>query len=220
MFWYLPWLILYLICWLIDWLFLVLRPVQEYFTCIETSLLPVQNLGLCSALRAFEHGGIFIVPNQLWHETSVFPVSTEGPPQSVAFYSNPDPHGDICWNDSHMISLYFVRILFHLWRAIRLANTRHVMLQLICITSIGMETRPFAWDINSQYIEIFKIIVELNHNFYAYYKIKPGMGQFTRFYNPLRLCGTVVKSIFTSKRVRFAPLERIVSHDPLFCSIS
>jgi hypothetical protein len=52
----------------------------------------LQNLGLhvCSALRAFEQGGIFIVPYLLWHGTSVFPVSSEGPPQSVA--SN-DRHG-------------------------------------------------------------------------------------------------------------------------------
>jgi hypothetical protein len=47
----------------------------------------LQNLGLCSALRAFEQGGIFIV----WHGTSVFPVSSEGPPHSVASY---DTHGD------------------------------------------------------------------------------------------------------------------------------
>jgi hypothetical protein len=34
----------------------------------------LQNLGLCSALRAFEQGGIFIVQHLLWHGTSVFPV--------------------------------------------------------------------------------------------------------------------------------------------------
>jgi hypothetical protein len=44
----------------------------------------LQNLILCSALRAFEHRGIFILPHLLWHGTSVFPVSSEGPPQSVA----------------------------------------------------------------------------------------------------------------------------------------
>jgi hypothetical protein len=37
----------------------------------------LQNLGLCSALRAFEQGGIFIVPHLLWHGASVFPVSSE-----------------------------------------------------------------------------------------------------------------------------------------------
>jgi hypothetical protein len=61
----------------------------------------LQNLGQCSALRAFEQGGIFIVPHLLWHGTSVFPVSSEVLPHSVAsydtgmwrIYSNPDPHG-------------------------------------------------------------------------------------------------------------------------------
>jgi hypothetical protein len=37
----------------------------------------LQNLTLCSALRAFEQGGIFIVPHLLWHRTSVFLVSSE-----------------------------------------------------------------------------------------------------------------------------------------------
>jgi hypothetical protein len=44
----------------------------------------LQNLGLCSALMAFEQGGIFIVPHLLRHGTSVFPVSSEGPPHLVA----------------------------------------------------------------------------------------------------------------------------------------
>jgi hypothetical protein len=30
--------------------------------------------------RTFEQGGFFIVPHLLWHGTSVFPVSSEGPP--------------------------------------------------------------------------------------------------------------------------------------------
>jgi hypothetical protein len=34
----------------------------------------LQNLGLCSALRAFEQGGIFIVSHLLWHGASVFGV--------------------------------------------------------------------------------------------------------------------------------------------------
>jgi hypothetical protein len=46
----------------------------------------MQNLGLCSALRSIEEGGIFIVPHLLRHETSVFPVSSEGSPHSVASY--------------------------------------------------------------------------------------------------------------------------------------
>jgi hypothetical protein len=52
----------------------------------------LQNLGICSAFRAFEHGGIFIVPHLLWHGTSVFPVSSKGPPHSVASY---DTQGDV-----------------------------------------------------------------------------------------------------------------------------
>jgi hypothetical protein len=52
----------------------------------------LQNLGLCSALRAFEQGGIFIVPHLLWHGTSVFPVSSEGPPHLGASY---DTRGDV-----------------------------------------------------------------------------------------------------------------------------
>jgi hypothetical protein len=47
----------------------------------------LQNLGLCSALTAFKQGRIFIVPHLLWRGTSVFPVSSEGPPHSVASYA-------------------------------------------------------------------------------------------------------------------------------------
>jgi hypothetical protein len=46
----------------------VLRPAQEFFTYMETSLFAgegLENLGLSSALRAFEQGGIFIVPHLL-----------------------------------------------------------------------------------------------------------------------------------------------------------
>jgi hypothetical protein len=46
----------------------------------------LQNLGLCSALRAFEQEGIFIVQHLLWQGTSVFPVSSERQPHSVASY--------------------------------------------------------------------------------------------------------------------------------------
>jgi hypothetical protein len=46
----------------------------------------LQNLGLYSEFRVFEHGGIFIVPHLLCHEASVFPVSSKGPPHLVAFY--------------------------------------------------------------------------------------------------------------------------------------
>jgi hypothetical protein len=43
----------------------------------------LQNLGLCSALRASEHRGIFNLPHLLWHGTSVFPVSSKGPPRPI-----------------------------------------------------------------------------------------------------------------------------------------
>jgi hypothetical protein len=97
--WY-PFLLSY--CDILTCLFTVLRPAQEYFTIIAGEGL--QNLSLCSALRAFEQGGIFIVPHLLWHGTSVFPVSSEGPPQLVALttrigiqrtHSNPGPHEGI-----------------------------------------------------------------------------------------------------------------------------
>jgi hypothetical protein len=63
----------------------------------------LQNFGLCSALRAFEQGGIFIVLHLLWHEASVFPDSSEGLPHSVPShntqwdvvwrtYAKPNPH--------------------------------------------------------------------------------------------------------------------------------
>jgi hypothetical protein len=48
----------------------------------------LQHLDLCSALKAFEQ-----VPHLLWHGTSVFPVSSEGPPHLVASY---DTRGDAC----------------------------------------------------------------------------------------------------------------------------
>jgi hypothetical protein len=51
----------------------------------------LQNLSLWSVFRAFEQGGIFIVPHLLWHRVSVFPFSSEAPPNSVASY---DTKGD------------------------------------------------------------------------------------------------------------------------------
>jgi hypothetical protein len=71
----------------------------------------LQNLGLCSALRAFEQGGIFIAPHLLWHGAFVIPVSSEGTLNSVASYdtqgmwrifSNPHPHGStFSWHIRH-----------------------------------------------------------------------------------------------------------------------
>jgi hypothetical protein len=48
---------------MVGWLFTVLRPTQEFFTYIAGE--GQQNLGLCSALRAFQQGGIFIMPHLL-----------------------------------------------------------------------------------------------------------------------------------------------------------
>jgi hypothetical protein len=87
-----------ILCRLIDWL------IIYGFTCTSCSRIfhlygdvtiageGLQNLGLCSALRAFEQEGIFIVSHLLWHRTSVFLVSSEGPPHSVTSY---DTRGDM-----------------------------------------------------------------------------------------------------------------------------
>jgi hypothetical protein len=51
----------------------------------------LQNLGLCSTVRAFEQEGIFIVPHLLRQDkTLVFTLSSEGQPHSVASYDTQD----------------------------------------------------------------------------------------------------------------------------------
>jgi hypothetical protein len=77
----------------------------------------LQNFDLCSALRAFEQGGIFIVPHPLWHGTSDFPVSFEGPMRASfqspltthkgmwRIYSESDPHGCNGWKSSRAYTL-------------------------------------------------------------------------------------------------------------------
>jgi hypothetical protein len=53
-----------------------------YLDSVQHMVLKVflfANLGLCSALRAFEQGGIFIMPHLLRHGTSVYTVSSEKP---------------------------------------------------------------------------------------------------------------------------------------------
>jgi hypothetical protein len=70
-----------------DWLIDCLRfyvPLKNFSRIIAGQGL--QNLGLCSALRAFQQGGIFIVSHLLWHKVSVFPVSSVGPPLIIASY--------------------------------------------------------------------------------------------------------------------------------------
>jgi hypothetical protein len=80
----LPFLVLYRMG-LIDYL-LFYVPLKNISLIWRRHQWRAANLGLCSALRAIEQGGIFIVPHLLWHGTSVFPVSSEGPPHLVAFY--------------------------------------------------------------------------------------------------------------------------------------
>ena len=73
----------------------------------------LQNLGLSSALRAFAQGGIFIVPHLLWHGTSVFLVSPEGLPHSVASY---DMHGDAedLFKTQILTGLYSIALFYKL----------------------------------------------------------------------------------------------------------
>jgi hypothetical protein len=59
---------------------------------VTTTSEGLQNPGLCSAVRAFEQGGIFIVTHLLRHRASVFSISSEGPPHLVASY---DTQGDV-----------------------------------------------------------------------------------------------------------------------------
>jgi hypothetical protein len=53
------------------------------------------NFGLCSALKAFVQGGIFIVPHLLCHGASVFSVSSEELPYLTASYDLQGDVGDI-----------------------------------------------------------------------------------------------------------------------------
>jgi hypothetical protein len=64
----------------------------------DVQIASAPNLGLCSALRAFEQNGIFIVPHLLWHGTSVLPDRRLQSPLTThkgmwRTYSNTDPHG-------------------------------------------------------------------------------------------------------------------------------
>jgi hypothetical protein len=81
-----------LIDWLIVYGFTSLSRIFHLYGDVTIAGEGLQNLGLCSALRVFEHGWIFIVPHLLWRGISVFPVSSEGPPHLVAFY---DTRGDV-----------------------------------------------------------------------------------------------------------------------------
>jgi hypothetical protein len=78
--------------WLIIYSFTSRSRIFHLYGDVTITGKGLQNLGLCSALRAFEHRGIFIVPHLLRHGALVFPVSSEEPPHSVASY---DTHGDV-----------------------------------------------------------------------------------------------------------------------------
>jgi hypothetical protein len=90
--------------WLID--YLLFNVPLKNFSLMWTGE-GLQNLGLCSALRAFELGGIFIVPHLLWH--SVFTVSSKDRPVRWPLvtltgmqrtYTNQDPHEYwLLWGD-------------------------------------------------------------------------------------------------------------------------
>jgi hypothetical protein len=93
------------------WFFTVLRPAQEFFTYMETSPLPVheelQNLGLYSALRAFEHAGrdLYRATPAVTRDLGFSGLIRRTAPFSRLFntthegmwriYSNPDPHGEV-----------------------------------------------------------------------------------------------------------------------------
>jgi hypothetical protein len=77
--------------WITIWFYVPLKNFHLYGD-VTIAGEGLQNLGLCSVLKAFEQGGIFIVTHLMWHGTLVFQVSSEGPPQSVASY---DTHVDV-----------------------------------------------------------------------------------------------------------------------------
>ena len=79
-------------CWLIIYGFTSRSRIFHLYGDVTSVGEGLKNFGLCSALRAFKQGGIFIVPHLLWHRTSVFPVSSEGPPHFVASYNT---RGDV-----------------------------------------------------------------------------------------------------------------------------
>ena len=55
---------------------------------------------------AFAQGEIFIVSHPLRHGTSVFPVSSEGPPHSVAFYDTLGDVEDLSYSGSSQVVFY------------------------------------------------------------------------------------------------------------------
>jgi hypothetical protein len=107
--------IYYLIDWSIIYGFTSCSRNFHLYGDVTTAGEGLQNFGLCSALRVFQHGGIFIMPHLPWHGASVFPVSSEGPPHSVTsydtegmwIYSDSDPHGTILLEVDVIVITYF-----------------------------------------------------------------------------------------------------------------
>jgi hypothetical protein len=62
----------WLIDWLIDYGFTFRSRIFHLYGDVTIAGEGLQNLGLCSALRALEQGGILIVPHLLWREASFF----------------------------------------------------------------------------------------------------------------------------------------------------
>jgi hypothetical protein len=83
-----------LIFFFIYYLFVCLKPHEQFFSHLAAVTITgdsAANFGLCSALKAFEQGGIFIVPYLLQHGTSVYTVSSEAPaPESHSGIRTPD----------------------------------------------------------------------------------------------------------------------------------
>jgi hypothetical protein len=91
--------------WLIIYCFTSPSRIFHLYGDVTIANEGLQNLGLCSTLRAFEQGGIFIVPHLLWHGTSVFPVLSKGPPHSVASYDIQGDAKDLFQPGSEILSI-------------------------------------------------------------------------------------------------------------------
>jgi hypothetical protein len=92
---------------LTDWLFIVLRPAQEFFT--YNYRWRAKFWPMLGSQGLWGGRGLYRVTPAVTR-ASVFPVSSEGPPHSVASYDtrgdvedlfNKDPHGLLTWKSHH-----------------------------------------------------------------------------------------------------------------------
>jgi hypothetical protein len=86
-------------------LFVCLQPHEQFFSYLAAVIITgdrAANLGLCSPLRAFEQGGIFIVPHLLRHGASVYTASSERPA--------PTSHSGIRTPDARIIGVLYGKI--------------------------------------------------------------------------------------------------------------